>query len=774
MPPHDPTARGRAGILRLAHLLRALPLLCLPLLCLALAPHPALAQDPVQGSLLELALARFPDLNEHERKLVHRVQVGQSCVFETPPETDADTLDAFYAREDMPEIRAELLAWLLGDKQARDRMQAPHKGLWLAGARIVSRLVINFVDFPFPLVLDFCHLPHGLEAINAKLGLLQMRASRVGGIMAPGIEVANEMTLVDGFQAEGVVFLIRANIGGQLDCTGARFFNPDGVALSADLIKVSDGVLLPNVQVKGEVSFTSAEIGGGLYCKNGQFTNPGGKTLDAERLKVSGDVRLDDTSVTGKMILNMADIQGHLICSGAKFTNSDGDALAADMVSVAGLVLFDNNFKAEGNVRLAGSVIGGQLICSGAQFTKSNNDDALTIYGAKVAIDVLLDNIQAEGRVSLAGAEIGGGLSCSNGRFMNPGGDALTAEWLKVSGSAHFDGQFQAEGEVRLFGAIIGEQLVCKGGQFTNPHGTALNAHGMRIAGSVFLDDGFQPQGLVDFGKAVLGSKLQMADWQSHEDVTLDLSHARVQTLSDTPNAWPVKGKLFLDGFTYEAIDEKAPRTAKERLDWLDRQPDNRFRAQPYEQLASVLRMYGQEQDARDVLIAKNDKLLHIYVQAQKDNALDELAPYRLGWWKYNWFRFTMWLHRTFMDYGYSKWQLVVSLIAWLGAGAFIFWRAYRIDLLVKIQQYRFRNWSTGCSSVAPVDYPGFSPVKYAIDCLIPFVDLGQARYWQPATKSEKHPIRCWFLGWFFVLYVPVGWILATLTIAVLSGMFKH
>lgn len=42
-----------------------------------------------------------------------------------------------------------------------------------------------------------------------------------------------------GFTAEGEVGLVGARIGGQLDCDGATFRNPDGTALDADMLTVN-------------------------------------------------------------------------------------------------------------------------------------------------------------------------------------------------------------------------------------------------------------------------------------------------------------------------------------------------------------------------------------------------------------------------------------------------------------------------------------------------------------------------------------------------------
>ncbi len=52
----------------------------------------------------------------------------------------------------------------------------------------------------------------------------------------------------------------------------------------------------------------------------------------------------------------------------------------------------------------------------------------------------------------------------------------------------------------------------------------------------------------------------------------------------------------------YESL--RSPATLRDRLAWLNRHPD-RYRPQPYEQLAAYYRRMGHEPDSRRVLLAK-------------------------------------------------------------------------------------------------------------------------------------------------------------------------
>ena len=226
--------------------------------------------------------------------------------------------------------------------------------------------------------------------------------------------------------------------------------------------------------------------------------------------------------------------------------------------------------------------------------------------GVKIDGNVFLrDRFRAEGEVRLLGALIGGDLDCTAAQLSNPNGKALNGDGAKINGYVFLRDGFKAEGEVNLLGATIGENLECSGAQLSNPSGIGLQASEIKIARSVFLTDGFEADG----GVQLVGSEIKdYFDWYEilpAKNTRFDLRSAKVGTFHDEEKSWPVEGKLFLDGFTYDRIFEDSPLTAKSRIAWLHRQPRDKFLPQPYEQLASVLRNMGHEREARRVMIEK-------------------------------------------------------------------------------------------------------------------------------------------------------------------------
>ena len=117
-------------------------------------------------------------------------------------------------------------------------------------------------------------------------------------LTAGDIAVNGRFALGSGFRAEGEVFLIGAQIGGDLDCGGGQFNNPPiantptaGRALSAHRINVKGNVYIrAGFSSRGEVNFTGASIEGNL---EGTFAEFRGE-LNLESATVKGALMLSD------------------------------------------------------------------------------------------------------------------------------------------------------------------------------------------------------------------------------------------------------------------------------------------------------------------------------------------------------------------------------------------------------------------------------------------------------------------------------------------------
>lgn len=197
----------------------------------------------------------------------------------------------------------------------RDARDARLAALVLAGCRL---------EHPTEIPLDVSRLTCSLFALDrvriiahASDGAARLVGANIGGslycdgaalcndsgpaLAADGLEVGQTLFLRDGFTATGVgglgaVRLTGANIGGTLDCTGAKVCNDSGPALHAGSLRVGQDMLLRGVFTgsgpSSAVCLTDAHIGGTLNCFGAELRNDSGEALNAVGLRVGQDLNL--------------------------------------------------------------------------------------------------------------------------------------------------------------------------------------------------------------------------------------------------------------------------------------------------------------------------------------------------------------------------------------------------------------------------------------------------------------------------------------------------
>jgi len=109
------------------------------------------------------------------------------------------------------------------------------------------------------------------------------------------------------------------------------------------------------------------------------------------------------------------------------------------------------------------------------------------------------------------------------------------------------------------------------------------------------------------FLAANISSVFELDAGRLQDKTILDLSDAKAGVLFNKRTCWPHKGNLKIHGFEYNLIDERAERSTQADIEWLRLQPRDHLPAQPYEQMATVLRNMGLQEEAANVEIAKND-----------------------------------------------------------------------------------------------------------------------------------------------------------------------
>jgi hypothetical protein len=92
--------------------------------------------------------------------------------------------------------------------------------------------------------------------------------------------------------------MLLATVGGDLDCTDAKFnakvAEPNKYAIYAGEATVAGSVVLSRVTAEGLVRLRAIKIGAYLICSAGHFFGSGPLALDAKDANIEGTVYLDN------------------------------------------------------------------------------------------------------------------------------------------------------------------------------------------------------------------------------------------------------------------------------------------------------------------------------------------------------------------------------------------------------------------------------------------------------------------------------------------------
>jgi hypothetical protein len=543
------------------------------------------------------------------------------------------------------------------------------------------------------------------------------------------LDVGGGLFMRSGFSATGAVRLFGAQIGGSWDCTGGTFVNPTAEeTIWASGARIQGSVYFHlGFTSEGSIRMRGAQISGNFSCPGGTFTNVGGAALRAVNLTVEGDLLLgsvvDGNGLTaaGDVTFDGAHIGGLVQCRGATFQNPGRTALSFADADIRGNIDFSIGFQAFGAVVLAGSRVGGHLNCRGGKFINPGTADAvaLNLVGVEVDDSVLLHHdFRAEGQVRLNRARIGGLLDCGGGTFHNPGGFSLFARATRVGAGMLIGLGFVSEGSVRLNAAQITGDLNCGGGAFTED----LLAAGMVVSGSFrWRQIAVPPTG------------------------TLDLRRTTVGELDDDLASWPTT-ELWLAGFSYGRLSDRAPRSPADRVEWIRRQRG--YHPEPYQQLTAVYRSNGQISEATTVAIAQQDDLL----------ARGDLSRPAKAW---TWF-----LGRS-IGHGYRPGRAAWALLALYVITLASVWLGARADSFIQVGDTAPQPTvtATRCGDA----YPCLSVPAYALENITPILNLHQSENWQPKSSTTGE----WILrDWLYVSTV-VGYAGTTLLAAALTGLAR-
>ncbi len=408
-------------------------------------------------------------------------------------------------------------------------------------------------------------------------------------------------------------------------------------------------------------------------------------------------------------------------------------------------------------VHIAGSVLGG-IAADNAVFSGS-----VYIRGKSVV----------SGEIVLAGARITGDLQICDAEIHSDTSDAVFAPSLRVEGSV-FLGNYPY--------SDVATDLTCDGMLFFSSAQIDHDFFISSVAVSVGVDpvsgffDPTEEHGAdmaISLARARVGGLLLFQDSQIARGI-VNLAGAQVGRFKDEPVGPGAAYPIRLDGFQYGDFSRHADTGIKTRLSWLARRPsDTPFTAQPYEQLAYVLKRIGHRTDARTVLMHK-ERLLR--------EASREAAPL---WWQPVRWLFDGFLRAT-IGYGYRPVRAVMIAVAMVLFLGWMFDRTWHAGDMAPNAAPILTSGPWISATIEHADNPGaywaqpgqagqdwetFNAFAYAADLVIPIVNLGQEDAWAPSTSRSDWGRAAWWMRWFAK---AIGWIVTALGAAAITGVIRN
>lgn len=576
-----------------------------------------------------------------------------------------------------------------------------------------------------------------------------------------------------------------ARIGRNLDCEGAKFRHRTGYSLSA----------------------AGAHIAGSLYlCKTKEWGSyPSDIPLTSE-----GTVRLEGAQIAGDL-----DCTGGLFQARAfleadwnpkkKDSQYDLDAIKADNLDVQADLLLGDGFESKGIVSLIGARVGGDMQCSGASF-HFPGEEPLIADGINVSgTTFLTDDVRTNGILSFVQANFGQGLEIIGAIF-----DTVPKcmDWLK-------DGSTSGE---PLHGPACGiyAPLAKVNGNFIWQDNTKLPADGkgknllwLYLAGTVadFVEDdefswtmtdrfdvteceydhieklggsfGWR-LGELDRQYAILNPK-RPADGTSTipQRIGLLLQRRRIDAWALGRALWRAcvgeeregkdKNKTGAAG-TDDKGGERPRDSGKAEKSVSYAEAVERFTPQPYIQLARIAQAAGYEVAASDILI-----------QLERNKTrYSDFGVFR---------QIARWILDLGLCFGFSPFRPIWILLGWALFSAVVFQNAFE-NQQFKPTHDNVQTFVHADGTQQTVPAVPFNALFYAVDSLVPFIDLNQKKSWTVQSSGEAQTSNIqpdWMSGigavwadrpdWgapaLIVFNTFFGWLMTTLFAAGVTGLLR-
>ena len=656
---------------------------------------------------------------------------------------------------------------------------------------------------------------HSRPASTSKTAAIWLAEAAVGGrflcigttietnadraIQADHARFGGNLRFIDGFTSNGELRLLAVQADASIDFAGVTLRPRTGRAVDLSEANVLGSVFVIDdnndrkSDVHGRIELDNAHIGGRLHLRHATLVAPGGKLgghhylphdandsevcLWAPRLRVDGDVVVEgDTKIAGTLHLPTAEINGSLRISGASI-ESRGTALNLVNAAIRGDMVISSssatsNLAVVGSIELAGAVVGGDLcfdflhLAPAPVSTRGSSDDHPTLIsapGVRVGRDLKLRRVRTDGgSLWFGSADIGGDVDLAGAHLRCPAGHTASFHQASVGGTVRLttfvDGvsrePFYSEGLLAFNQTRVGGRLLATGAQLSwreqpnlvfNRLGSAIEAIGARV----------------EFG--------MILDW-GHIEGCADFSRAQTSYIADRAASWG--SAIRIAGFRYtrfaplpgDMADSLGDWSLPARIGWLKRQVVADSEAWAY--AATVFRLQGLAREADDLLIAGRRHARRTQQNTGPREVVRTLKD---------------WLHEKFFGYGYRPGRAVVSLAALLAVTVLVAIASYRGGILrasdaagavysyagIHVTNEQVDTTQSAGAPLVPNSASRcgdgrvtcFQPFLFAIDTVVPIIDLRQRADWRPETATASGKLAQWWLS----IATILGWALSSI-----------
>ncbi len=420
-----------------------------------------------------------------------------------------------------------------------------------------------------------------------------------------------------------------------------------------------------------------------------------------------------------------------------------------------------------------------QLDLSGGTLT------SLFARGVHLERDLVLQGARISHVLDLSIARIGGTLNLQDTVLTIPGqveeaaansGDTAQEESGQTRREAYARHEMgslldiRIEGSLRLCNARIDRKI-----RMTN----ARVGGDVDLWGVEFQDVGDLENGLI-CTNCEIGEKLILSESRcdDHTRIALDYTRLRIIEFGRDESSWPRPNRISLEGTTFEAFAFIQRQKEGHALNVFDtdltiailKRNGPGFYRQPWRQPAQSIRQKGYGQEALEIMVAMEREASQ--VEAKQHRA--RLSESGLSAWD----RVTLMgkrFRRTvsnslwwFADYGYrpekALWTLIVLLLVNVGLNvAILYWQQ---DAIVPALEEVYLQDDKDPWQGTPREYPSFNPLVFALDTLIPALDLGQENAWQP---NWKNPFGIAYAIYLYIIHMFFGLLLIGVLVAGIS-----